>query len=61
MEQYQRLTIDEARKLSFDELIKKYNDAVEDIWYLNYKIKELHEEVDLWQLAYDKVSDELYG
>lgn len=61
MKQYTMLTIEEARKLSLDDLIRKYNDAVEDIWYLNYKIHELHDELDLWQEAYDKVSDELYG
>lgn len=61
MKEYQMLTIAEARQLSLDELIRKYNSAVEDIWYLNYRINELNEEVDLWQAAYDEVSDALFG
>lgn len=61
MKEYKRLTIEEAGNLTINDLIRKYNDSVEEIQYLNYRIKELLEEVDLWQDAYDKVSDELYG
>lgn len=61
MKEYKRLTIEEAGNLTINDLIRKYNDSVEEILYLNYRIKELNEEIDLWQAAYDEVSDALWG
>lgn len=61
MKEYKRLTIEEAGNLTINDLIRKYNDSVEEILYLNYRIKELNKEIDLWQAAYDEVSDALWG
>lgn len=53
-----RKTIDTIQKT---QLLEMYNDAVETIWELQRIKQELKEEIDLWQKAYEEVSNKLYG
>ena len=58
---YHMLRLEEAKKYQKAQLIEIYNDAVETIWELQRIKQELKEEIDLWQKAYEEVSNKLYG
>ena len=58
---YHMLRLEEAKKYQKAQLREMYNDAVETIWELQRIKQELKEEIDLWQKAYEEVSNELYG
>lgn len=47
----------DLNQLSRDELIHKYQDALQEIQYLEFQIHTLNEEIDLWQQAYDEHVD----
>ena len=55
------LRLEEAKKYQKAQLLEMYNDAVETIWELQRIKQELEEEIDLWQKAYEEVSNKLYG
>lgn len=58
---YHMIRLEEAQKYQKAQLLEMYNDAVETIWELLRIKQELKEEIDLWQKAYEEVSNELYG
>ena len=58
---YHMLRLEEAKKYQKAQLREMYNDAVETIWELQRIKQELKEEIDLWQKAYEEVSNKLYG
>ena len=58
---YHMLRLEEAKKYQKAQLLGMYNDAVETIWELQRIKQELKEEIDLWQKAYEEVSNKLYG
>ena len=58
---YHMLRLEEAKKYQKAQLREMYNDAVETIWELQRVKQELKEEIDLWQKAYEEVSNKLYG
>lgn len=58
---YHMLRLEETKKYQKAQLLKMYNDAVETIWELQRIKQELKEEIDLWQKAYEEVSNKLYG
>ena len=58
---YHMLRLEEAKKYQKAQLREMYNDAVETIWELQRIKQELKEEIDLWQKAYEGVSNKLYG
>ena len=58
---YHMLRLKEAKKYQKAQLREMYNDAVETIWELQRIKQELKEEIDLWQKAYEEVSNKLYG
>lgn len=58
---YHMIRLEEAQKYQKAQLLEMYNDAVETIWELQRIKQELKEEIDLWQKAYEEVSNELYG
>ena len=58
---YHMLRLEEAKKYQKAQLREMYNDAVETIWELQRIKQELKEEMDLWQKAYEEVSNKLYG
>ena len=58
---YHMIRLGEAKKYQKAQLLEMYNDAVETIWELQRIKQELKEEMDLWQKAYEEVSNKLYG
>ena len=58
---YHMIRLEEAKKYQKAQLLEMYNDAVETIWELQRIKQERKEEIDLWQKAYEEVSNELYG
>ena len=58
---YHMLRLEEAKMYQEAQLPEMYNDAVETIWELQRIKQELKEEIDLWQKAYEEVSNKLYG
>lgn len=58
---YHMLRLEEAKKYQKAQLREMYNDAVETIWELQRIKQELKKEIDLWQKAYEEVSNKLYG
>ena len=58
---YHMLRLEEAKMYQEAQLLEMYNDAVETIWELQRIKQELKEEIDLWQKAYEEVSNKLYG
>lgn len=47
--------------LSKKELVEKYNELVEYLWFLEFHLKEANEELDVLYQAYEEISNELYG
>lgn len=61
MENYLMITLEESFDLSPRQFMEKYNDAVETIWHLQQRIKELYSEnAALWK-TYEEMSDQLFG
>ena len=61
MNTYTMIKNEEIEKLTKEHLAAMYNDAVETIWHLNIRLRELIDENEsLWE-SYDKLSNELYG
>lgn len=61
MRTYKTITLEQAGELSLNSLVQNYNDAIETIWYLQNKLSEqMQENEQLW-MAYEEISDELYG
>lgn len=58
---YRMIRLEEAKKYQKAQLLEMYNDAVETIWELQRIKQALNEEIDLWQKAYEEVSNKLYG
>ena len=58
---YHMLRLEEAKKYQKAQLREMYNDAVETIWELQRIKQELKKEIELWQKAYEEVSNKLYG
>ena len=58
---YHMLRLEETKKYQKAQLREMYNDAVETIWELQRIKQELKKEIDLWQKAYEEVSNKLYG
>ena len=61
MDEYRKITPEEAFLYRKEELIQKYNETVEEIYHLQYVIARLTAENDAWMSAYEEVSDEFYG
>ena len=59
METYELIRKDQ--KISNEELVLKYNDAVEMIWHLQHRLSELNRDYDALAFVYDEVSNQLYG
>lgn len=61
MGNYHMITLEESFDFFPRQFREKYNDAVETIWHLQQKIKELYSEnAALWK-TYDEMSDQLFG
>ena len=61
MEKYEMLSPEQAKSLSTEQLVEKYNDAVETIWYLTKRLRDEMDENDILWFAYEEATDKLFG
>lgn len=47
--------------ISKEKLAEKYNDAIQEIWFLTERISQLHEENEALWKANEELMDQLYG
>lgn len=47
----------DLNKLPHDELLQKYQDALQEIQYLEYRVRSLDEQLDIWQQAWEDQLD----
>ncbi len=61
MNSFSILSREQAEPLSREQLISMYNEAVETIWFLEFRIHQLSEENDsLWE-SYEDLADRHFG
>lgn len=58
---YRCLADEEAETMTKEHLVFMYNDAVEMIWHLNYRIDQLMKENESVWDAYDEISNKYFG
>lgn len=61
MDNFTMLTVEQAAVLSREQLISMYNDAVEIIWFLEFRVQQLSEENDSMWEAYEELSKQHFG
>ena len=61
MNSFAMLTEEQAAALSREQLASRYNAAVEMIWFLENRVKQLSEENDsVWE-SYEELSNQYFG
>ena len=61
MNRYKTMTLVQAKELSLERIVQDYNVAIETIWHLQQQLlKERQENAALW-VAYEELSNKLYG
>ena len=61
MNRYKTMTLVQAKELSLERIVQDYNVAIETIWHLQQQLlKERQENTALW-VAYEELSNKLYG
>ena len=55
------LTEERAAALSREQLVAMYNEAVEMIWFLEIRVKQLSEENDSVWKSYEELSNRYFG
>ena len=61
MNSFAMLTEEQAAALSREQLVAMYNEAVEMIWFLEIRVKQLSEENDsVWE-SYEELSNQYFG
>ena len=61
MNSFTMLTEGRAAALSREQLVAMYNDAVEMIWFLEIRVKQLSEENDSVWKSYEELSNRYFG
>ena len=61
MNSFTMLTEERAAALSREQLVAMYNDAVEMIWFLEIRVKQLSEENDSVWKSYEELSSRYFG
>ena len=61
MNSFTMLTEERAAALSREQLVAMYNDAIEMIWFLEIKVKQLSEENDSVWKSYEELSSRYFG
>jgi len=61
MNSFTTLDSDRAAALSREQLISMYNEAVETIWFLEFRVKQLSEENDAVWESYEELSRQHFG
>ena len=61
MNSFTMLTEERSADLSREQLVSMYNDAVEMIWFLESRVRQLSEENDsVWE-SYEEISRQYFG
>ena len=61
MNTFTMLTEERAAALSREQFVSMYNDAVETIWFLEFRVKQLSEENNsVWE-SYEELSSRYFG
>ena len=61
MNSFTMLTEERSADLSREQLVSMYNDAVEMIWFLESRVRQLSEENDsVWE-SYEELSRQYFG
>lgn len=61
MNSFTMLTEERAAALSREQLVAMYNEAVEMIWFLEIRVKQLSEENDSVWKSYEELSNRYFG
>ena len=61
MNSFTMLTEERSADLSREQLVAMYNDAVEMIWFLEIRVKQLSEENDSVWKSYEELSNRYFG
>ena len=61
MNSFTMLTEERAAALSREQLVAMYNEAVEMIWFLEIRVKQLSEENDSVWKSYEELSNWYFG
>ena len=61
MNSFTMLTEGRAAALSREQLVAMYNEAVEMIWFLEIRVKQLSEENDSVWKSYEELSNRYFG
>ena len=61
MEKYEMITPADAAKISLTDLVKKYNNLIEDLWFYQKRHYEMYDELEKLWADYEEVSNQLYG
>ena len=61
MNSFTMLTEERAAALSREQLVAMYNEAVEMIWFLEIRVKQLSEENDSVWKSYEELSNRYIG
>ena len=61
MERYEMITLADATEMSLTDLVKKYNNLIEDLWFYQKRHYEMHDELEKLWADYEEVSNQLYG
>ena len=61
MNSFTMLTEERAASLSREQLVAMYNEAVEMIWFLEIRVKQLSEENDSVWKSYEELSNRYFG
>ena len=60
MNSFTMLTEEQAAALSREQLVSMYNDAVEMIWFLEFRVKQLSEENESGWESYEEVNSRYF-
>ena len=61
MNSFTMLTEERAAALSREQLVAMYNEAVDMIWFLEIRVKQLSEENDSVWKSYEELSNRYFG
>ncbi len=61
MKTYDVILSENTSLVSKERLIKMYNEAVQEIWYLSGKLEQIREENEALWKSWEELMDQLYG
>lgn len=61
MKTYDVILSENTSLVSKERLIRMYNEAVQEIWYLSGKLEQIREENEALWKSWEELMDQLYG